>query len=214
MTVEQLIDGALRLIGVIAAGETPASADRDDGLTRLNSIIMSWNAEPNAISKATVSEIAMAGSASTTLSPRPLLVLSATAIYGGAVTQPVEVCSAQRWAEIAIDRAGLATFPRGVFCDYGSPTSTLYIGPRFTGTLHLITAIPVFTEFAALSDTVSLEAGYQNALQYALAVEFAPEFGARAIQAAVAIKPIADAAKASLGTLNQLRRAYAPPSAA
>lgn len=204
-----MIDGALRLIGAIATGETPTTAERDDALARVNTIIDSWNAEPNAIAKSTVTDISVFGAGSVSLSPRPLLVLGATSIYGGAVAQPVEVCSAQRWAEIALDRAGVATFAKGVFCDYGSPTATLHIGPRFTGTLQVITAVPAFTAFGALSDNVVLDAGYLKALQYALAVELAPEWGRAAVLPTIG--PLAQEAKASLGTLNQLRRAFAPP---
>jgi len=39
------INGALRLLGVLAEGETPSAATSQDALTALNQMIDSWNTE-------------------------------------------------------------------------------------------------------------------------------------------------------------------------
>ena len=39
------INGALRLIGQLAEGETPSAATSDDALTALNQMLDSWSAE-------------------------------------------------------------------------------------------------------------------------------------------------------------------------
>ena len=39
------INGALRLIGMLAEGETPSAATSADSLTALNQMIDSWNTE-------------------------------------------------------------------------------------------------------------------------------------------------------------------------
>ncbi len=43
MTAQELINGALRLIGVIAAGETPSADESADALAAFNAMIQNWN---------------------------------------------------------------------------------------------------------------------------------------------------------------------------
>ena len=44
-TAGDQINRALRLLGVLAEGETPSAAVSQDGLTALNQMIDSWNTE-------------------------------------------------------------------------------------------------------------------------------------------------------------------------
>ena len=44
-TANEQINGALRLLGVLAEGETPSAATPQDALTALNQMIDSWNTE-------------------------------------------------------------------------------------------------------------------------------------------------------------------------
>jgi hypothetical protein len=44
-TAGDQINGALRLLGVLAEGETPSAATADDALLALNQMIDSWNTE-------------------------------------------------------------------------------------------------------------------------------------------------------------------------
>ena len=45
MLVSAIIDDAMRKLGVIASGETPTSAERQDGLEALQLMLRSWSAE-------------------------------------------------------------------------------------------------------------------------------------------------------------------------
>ena len=44
-TAGELINGALRLIGMLAEGETPSAATSQDALDAMNQMIDSWNTE-------------------------------------------------------------------------------------------------------------------------------------------------------------------------
>ncbi len=44
-TANDQINGALRVLGVLAEGETPSAATSQDALTALNQMIDSWNTE-------------------------------------------------------------------------------------------------------------------------------------------------------------------------
>lgn len=203
MIYTDLITDALQKIGALASGESPSTQERDDAFDRIKDIIEAWNAEPDLIVKQTVTDLAFAGTASAALGTRPLLILAATAIYNGVVTVPVEVCTPTRWAEIALDRAGTATFPKGCICDYGYASATIYVGPKFTGTLQIVQLLPGFTEPSAVGDTVTLPPGYRKALMYALAVELAPEYD-RPVPAVVAETAVSS--KAALQRLNAFTR--------
>lgn len=48
---QDLIAGALRLIGAIATGETPSAAELQDGRGTLNGIVQSWNITPGLAPK-------------------------------------------------------------------------------------------------------------------------------------------------------------------
>ena len=45
MTGRDLVSASLRLIGVVASGETPASSEATDGLSALNLLISSWSTD-------------------------------------------------------------------------------------------------------------------------------------------------------------------------
>lgn len=44
-TAADIVSSALKMIGVVDAGETPSATDADDGLTKLNDMIQSWAAK-------------------------------------------------------------------------------------------------------------------------------------------------------------------------
>ncbi len=63
MTVQQLINAALRTLGVIASGESPSAEESSDGMTALNGIIESWTALGLPIYQITRETFALSGAA-------------------------------------------------------------------------------------------------------------------------------------------------------
>ena len=48
-TAGDIIDGSLRLLGVLAEGETPSAETAQDALAAMNQMIQSWNTERLAV---------------------------------------------------------------------------------------------------------------------------------------------------------------------
>jgi hypothetical protein len=171
MTVQQLIDAALRTLGVIATGETPSSDERTDGLTALNHMIGEWNAQALPIYQATRESVFLTGAASYALSTRPVKIQGAQITFGG-MTVPVEVVNGEQWSR----GGGTPSMPQ-LWNDAGYPNSTIYLRPAPTsGTLELQSLRPLSSSYQ-LSDNLALPPGYEAALRFNLAARLAPEFG-------------------------------------
>ncbi len=200
MLVQDLIDRSLRLIGVLAAGETPASVERDDALIALNHIVLSWNAQQITLYSVTMQTVAMTGAASYALATRPRRIKAASVIATGGATMAPTLVDAVGWAAVA-DKTRTGLFAEALYCDYLFPTSNVYLSPKpGAGSLEIHSFTPL-AAFASLGATITLPDGYERALTTALAVELAPEYGRPLDQALAAA---AQEAKQSITQLNSV----------
>lgn len=183
-TAQTLIERAMRLIGAIEPGESPTTAELTDGLTALNAMIESWQTEKLVVYSLTDTSFTLAaGDASYTLgpsgdfnlTPRPFK-LENCFIRASNIDYPVQLVDQERWYAIP-DKTTSSEIPSMGYYEPTLPTGTLQLWPRPTTdhSLHVVTWTPV-SSFASLSTTVSLPQGYERAMAYNLAVEFAPEF--------------------------------------
>lgn len=216
MTVQQLINAALRTLGVIASGESPSAEESSDGMTALNGIIESWTALGLPIYQITRETFALSGAASYTIgtgqtwnTTRPVR-LKAAAVVNSAVEKPVEIVSAEKWSTI-IDQGRTGTFAEQLFWDGAFPTGTIHLWPAPTsGSLLLYSYKPLST-FASLSDNVTLPPGYERALRFALAADLAAEYGRTLTPESAAA---AAESKSALTNLNQIVLGEAAPAGA
>jgi hypothetical protein len=200
-TAQDIIKRALRLLGVIATGETPSNDEMQDGLTALNSMIDSWNTEGLMIpvsSRETFSitpsdnEYTM-GSGGDFNTTRPVKIDSAAALIDGKEF-PVEVLTEQKWRELQ-DKTSTREYPTALFYSSASPLSTVYLYPvpSASSTLVLYSRGQI-TRPATASTSMILAPGYDEALTYGLAIRLAPEYGKNASPEIVAIANNAKAA--------------------
>lgn len=198
MLVSDLINKALQLIGVIAAGETPASEESDDALAILNNIVASWNAQQIPLFAIAKQTVTLTGAASYTLATRILRVKAAQVVATAGVSQPVTPIDSIGWNGIA-DKTRTGVFAEALFCDYAYPTANVYLTPKpSSGTLELWAYTPL-AQFTGLSQVIDLPAGFERALRYALAIDLAPEYGR---QVTPEIAGIAQESKGALTALN------------
>ncbi len=214
MTVQQLVNSALRTLGVIASGESPSADESNDGFSALNQIIESWTALGLPIYQITRETFSLTGPASYTIgtgqsfnTPRPVRLVAA-AVVNSSVEKPVEIVSAAQWAEI-IDQGRTGTFAERLFWDAGFPTGTIHLWPAPTSGSILLYSYKPLTTFSALGDTVTLPPGYERALRFALASDLAAEYGRQlSPEASVA----AAESKTALTNLNQIVLGEAAPA--
>ena len=176
MTVQELVDKSLQLIGVIAPGETPATTERDDAFAILNNLLANWSAQQIPLFSVQLQTVALTGAASYALTTRPTRIKSAQVVSTGGATQAPALVDALGWAGVG-DKTRTGLFAEVLYCDYAYPSATVSLSPRPTGGTLEVYSFKPLTAFSALSATIDLPPGYERALRTNLAIELAPEYG-------------------------------------
>ncbi len=183
-TVRDRIKRSMRLIGAIAAGETPAAEELADALESLNAMIGEWSNEKLLIySEDREIFDLVAGTASYTIgedgtydTSRPQKIERA-AIRVGTQEFPVEVINLEQFASIPI-KASTSTIPQRLYYNTTAPLGTITLWPTPSAAEELVLySWKPLTEFASVATTVSLPPGYNQAIDTNLAVVLAPEYG-------------------------------------
>ena len=182
-----LINGALRLLGVLAEGETPSAETSADALTAMNQMIDSWNSERLSIFNTQDQTFTWpADTITRTLGPtgdfvgnRPVLLDDAT-YYRDPTTNVsfgIKFINQQQYDGIAV-KTVTSTYPQVIWVNMTFPNITMTIYPKPTRALewHFI-SVQELTQPATLATDILLPPGYLRAFRYNLACELAPEFG-------------------------------------
>lgn len=183
-TAQTIIDRALRLIGAIASGESPTTAESNDGLTALNAMISSWQTEKlyvyafvdTALTLTpTDASYTVGPSGNFNLTPRPPKIEQCF-VRANNIDYPVELIDKARWYGIP-DKTSTSDIPLYAYYEPTLATGTLQLWPVPTtaNSLHIITWTTL-AELAALGTTITLPQGYERALAYNLAMEVASEY--------------------------------------
>jgi len=208
-TAGDQINGALRLLGVLAEGETPSAATSQDALTALNQMIDSWNTERLAVFSTQDQVFSWApGLISRTLGPtgnfvgnRPVLLDDSTYFKDPAsgISYGIKIINQQQYDGIAV-KTVTSTYPQVIWLNMTYPDIEMYVYPVPTKVLewHFI-SVEELTQPALLSTTLAFPPGYLRAFRYNLACEFAPEFG---IEPPPTVSRIAMASKRNLKRIN------------
>ena len=207
-TVGEQINRALRLLGVLAEGETPSASVSQDSLMALNQLIDSWNTE-RLSTFVTQDQVYTwpAGFISRTLGPsgdfvgnRPILMDDATYYKApNGVSYGIKFINQQQYDGIAV-KTVTSTYPQVCWVNMGFPDITLTVYPKPTQDLewHMI-SVEELDRPADLSTVMYYPPGYLRAFTYNLAMEIAPEFG---IEPSPQVTRIAMTSKRDLKRIN------------
>ena len=208
-TAGEQINRALRLLGILAEGETPSAATSQDCLMALNQMIDSWNTERLSVFS-TQDQVFNwpVGEISRTLGPtgdfvgnRPVYFDDATYYRdpGTNVSFGIKFINQQQYDGIAV-KTVTSTYPQVIFVNMTFPDVTMFIYPRPTRLLewHFV-SVEELNKPADLSTTLYYPPGYLRAFTYNLAMEFAPEFG---VEPSQQVQRIAMTSKRDLKRVN------------
>ena len=207
-TANDQINRALRLLGVLAEGETPSAATSQDALIALNQMIDSWNTERLSVFSTQDQVFSWpVGEIHQTLGPtgdfvgnRPVYFDDATYYKApNGVSYGIKFINQQQYDGIAV-KTVTSTFPQVIFVNMTFPNVEMYIYPRPTQALewHFI-SVEELTQPASLSTELHFPPGYMRAFTYNLAMELAPEFG---VEPSPQVQRIAMTSKRNLKRVN------------
>jgi len=207
-TAGQQIERALRLLGVLAEGETPSAATSQDALMALNQMVDSWNTERLSVF-ATQDQVFTwpASFISRTLGPtgdfvgnRPILLDDSTYFRAPTnVSYGIKFINQQQYNGIAV-KTVTSTYPQVMWVNMTFPDIEMYVYPRPTQDLEFhFVSVEELTNPANLSTVLYYPPGYLRAFTYNLAMEFAPEFG---VEPSPQVQRIAMTSKRDLKRIN------------
>jgi hypothetical protein len=208
-TATELINGSLRLLGVLAEGETPSAAASQDALEAMNQMIESWNTERLSVFS-TQNQVYTwpASTISRTLGPtgnfvgnRPIQVDDATYFRDPQtnVSYGIKIINQQQYDGIAV-KTVTSTYPQVLWINMSYPDIDMYVFPVPLRALewHFV-SVEELTRPASLGTSLAFPPGYLRAFRYNLACEIAPEFG---VEPSPQVKRIAMSAKRNLKRVN------------
>lgn len=210
-TAGDQINRALRLLGVLAEGETPSAATSQDALAALQQMIDSWNTERLSVFSTqdqTFLWPAGVGNQTRTLGPsgnfvglRPILIDDATYYRdpGTNVSFGIKLINQQQYDGIAV-KTVTSTYPQVMFVNNTFPDVTMTVYPVPTRELewHFI-SVEELSNPATLATELFFPPGYLRAFVYNLAMEIAPEFG---VEPSPQVQRIAMTSKRNLKRIN------------
>ena len=208
-TAGDIINGSLRLLGVLAEGEVPSAETSQDALRAMDQMIDSWNTERLSVFSTQDQVFTWpAGVLSRTLGPtgdfvglRPVLLNDATYFRDPStgISYGIKFINQQQYDGIAV-KTVTSTFPQVIFTNMTFPDIEMFVYPRPTRALewHFI-SVRELTEPATLATELTFPPGYLRAFRYNLACELAPEFG---VEPSPQVQRIAMSSKRNLKRIN------------
>jgi hypothetical protein len=208
-TAGDQINGALRLLGILAEGETPSAATSQDALVALNQMIDSWNTERLAVFSTQDQVFSWPPNVlSRTLGPsgdfqgnRPILLDDSTYFRdpSSGISYGIKFINQQQYNGIAV-KTVTSTYPQVIWVNMTYPDVEMYVYPKPTKVLewHFV-SVEELTQPATLATNLHFPPGYLRAFKYNLACEIAPEFG---VEPSPTVSRIAMTSKRNLKRIN------------
>lgn len=208
-TAGELINGALRLIGLLAEGESPSPETSQDALTAFNEMVESWNTERLAVFSTQDQVFTWPSSTqSRTLGPtgdfvgqRPIDLDDSTYFRDPLtnVSYGIKFVNQQQYNGIAV-KTVTSTYPQVMWTNMTYPDIEMYVYPVPLRDLefHFVSVEPL-TQPASLTTDMLFPPGYKRCFRFNLACEIAAEAG---VEPPPTVQRIAMASKRTLKRIN------------
>ena len=208
-TAGDLINGSLRLLGVLAEGETPSAETAQDALFAMNQMLQSWNTERLAVFSTQDQVVTWpAMTRSRTFGPtgdivanRPIAIDDSTYFRDAStgISYGLKLINQQQYNGIAV-KTVTSTYPQVLWVNMTYPDIEMYVYPVPTKVLEFhIVSVEELTQPANLATDLAFPPGYLRCFRYNLACELAPEFG---VEPSRQVQRIAMTSKRNLKRVN------------
>ena len=186
---DDIIKRALRLLGVLAQGETPSTDQVTEAALALNGLVKAWQADGmplwaiksyNVPLTATVASYRI-GIGQAIPTPKPLKIVQAyNHNISSSVDVPMRILTRQEYNMLGNKTS--SGNPIQVFYDPQNSYGDLYVFPVPTATEAASNVITIhyqrpFEDFDASTDTPDFPQEWYDAITYGLATRLAPEYG-------------------------------------
>ena len=210
-TANDQINGALRVLGILAEGETPSAATSQDALQALNQMIDSWNTERLSVFSTQDQVFSWTpGAITKTLGPtgdfvgtRPILVEDSTYFRdpSNGISYGIKLINQQQYNGIAV-KTVTSTYPQVMWVNMEFPNITMTVYPVPTKVLEFhIVSVKELMSVPSLSTDIYMPPGYLRCFKYNLACEIANEFG---------VEPPPNVARIAMTSKRNLKRINNP----
>lgn len=198
MTVSDLINSSLRLLGVLASGEVPPAEDQTDAMNSFNMMLDSFSNERLLIYTILREVFTLSGGQTTYTfgtggnfnSVRPQKIENALIQVPGTnpiAELPITIINKDEYASVIV-KAVLSPLPQYLYNDDAFPLTNVNLWPTpSTGTNIVLYSWKPMGNYTSVNTTITLPPGYLRMLRYNLAVELAPEYGLNASDDVIAI---------------------------
>ncbi|WP_299477000.1 hypothetical protein [uncultured Paracoccus sp.] len=179
MTAGQVVTRALRICAVLGRGETAEAEDMQDGVVSLNLMLKSWQATGPNLWRETDGSVTLTNATATyTLSPRPIEVLSCRYRNASGTDMPMEQLTDDEYQEIPLKTS--AGIPTTFYVNKQRDATTITVWP----VLATVTTETLRYSYQRVIEDVTAQSQHidvpQEALDlviYGLASRFLDEFG-------------------------------------
>jgi hypothetical protein len=208
-TAGDIINGSLRLIGVLAEGEVPSASTSQDALDAMNQMIQSWNIERLSVFSTQDQVVTWPPSQrSRTFGPsgdivgnRPVAIDDSTYFRdpSSGISYGLKLINQQQYNGIAV-KTVTSTYPQVLWVNMTYPNIEMYVYPVPTKVLEFhIVSVQELSQPANLATDLAFPPGYLRCFRYNLACELAPEFG---VEPSRQVQRIAMTSKRNLKRIN------------
>jgi len=208
-TAAELIEGSLRLLGVLAEGEQPSVAVMQDSIMAMNQMIQSWDTERLSVFSTQDQVFTWpAYTMSRTIGPtgdfvgnRPIEIDDATYFKdpSSGLSFGIKIINQQQYDGIAF-KTVTSTYPQVMWINNTFPDMEITVYPIPIKALewHII-SVETLTEVSSVATNLYFPQGYLRAFRYNLACELAPEFG---VEPSPQVQRIAMSSKRNIKRIN------------
>ena len=183
-TTKRLLEGALRKIGVLAAGEEAGPSELQDALEIANEWLESISNETLLLPALIHESFTLSSQRTYTFGPggdfdtvRPITIENVRIRDSGGFEEPVKIASLNKWASIRI-KDSVLTYPDYAYYEPAFPLGTFYLSAiPVENDIIKIVSTKQLSALPALTADVDLPPGYKRFIRLGLAVELASEYG-------------------------------------